>query len=152
MRRLILAVGRCRDKPVQALMDLYAGRCDPPLELIEVEEKRPLGGDELKRREGDLLLAAAGEGCDVIALDPRGRMLSSEAFAAELVRRRDHGVRRLGFVLGGAEGLDGAVLARAGLVLSFGAMIFPHMLARIMLAEQIFRADMIRLGHPYHRG
>jgi 23S rRNA (pseudouridine1915-N3)-methyltransferase len=87
----------------------------------------------------------------VVALDLGGEALSSEGFAARLESWLAAG-RPLCFVIGGAEGLDPAVITRADHLLSLGGMTWPHRLARIMLAEQIFRARAIAAGHPYHRG
>ncbi len=86
-----------------------------------------------------------------MALDPGGQALDSEGFAAALGRWRDGGVRDLVFVLGGPDGLGPAVLARAERKLSFGPMTWPHLLARAMLAEQLWRGASILAGHPYHR-
>ena len=87
-----------------------------------------------------------------MALDERGRSLSSAAFADYLGRRRDEGVADLAFVIGGADGLAERVRSRADLVLSLGAPTWPHLLVRGLLAEQLYRAQSILAGHPYHRG
>jgi 23S rRNA (pseudouridine1915-N3)-methyltransferase len=88
----------------------------------------------------------------VVALDERGKSLDSSAFATLLGRWQDEGLGDLAFVIGGAEGLSPAVLERADLALSFGQMTWPHLLVRVLLAEQLFRAQCILDGHPYHRG
>lgn len=105
-----------------------------------------------KQREGERLIAAVPTGARVVALDERGKSLDSPAFAALLKRWQDEGVGDLAFVIGGAEGLSGALLARADLTLSFGPMTWPHLLVRVLLAEQLYRAQCILDGHPYHRG
>ena len=87
----------------------------------------------------------------LVALDARGQSLTSEAFAARLAKWRDGSAGDLAFVIGGADGLEPALVKRADLVLSLGAMTWPHMLARAMLAEQLYRAATILQGHPYHR-
>jgi 23S rRNA (pseudouridine1915-N3)-methyltransferase len=87
----------------------------------------------------------------VVALDGKGRTLTSAQFARHLGGWRDHGVKDLAFAIGGADGLDAAVIDRAQLVLSLGPMTWPHMLARALLVEQIYRAQCILAGHPYHR-
>ena len=86
-----------------------------------------------------------------VLLDERGQVLSSEEFAALLGRWRDDGVREVRFLIGAADGHDAAARDQADLLLSFGAMTWPHMLARAMLAEQLWRATSILAGHPYHR-
>ncbi len=154
MRLTIAAVGRLRGGPLAEAFADYAGRLKPgrwTLELVEVEERRRLSGPELVAREGELLLAAMPRGAFAIALDPRGATLSSEDLAARLGRLRDEG-SAVAFAIGGADGLDKSVLRAARLSLSLGAMTWPHMLARVMLAEQLFRAQSILSGHPYHRG
>ena len=156
MRIVICAVGRARTGPVRTLFEDYAARIDGTrlfgrVELREVEERRALPAAELKSREADLLGAALPKGAMVAALDARGQALTSEAFAARLAKWRDGGVADLAFLIGGADGLDRTLLEKANLVLSLGAMTWPHLLARAMLAEQIYRAANILQGHPYHR-
>jgi 23S rRNA (pseudouridine1915-N3)-methyltransferase len=159
MRITLAAVGRAKAGPLRDLYQDFADRLNAqgnrgplgPLTLKEIEERRPLAPAELKRREADLLLAAIPSGARLIALDMRGKNLSSEAFAALLSRWRDEGARDLAFAIGGAEGLDDALRASAVLTLSLGFMTWPHMLVRVMLAEQVYRAQTILTGHPYHR-
>ena len=151
MRMLVVAVGRAGRGPVQAQFDDYARRLKPPLELIEVEERRPLPAPALKAREAELLLDAVPDGALLVALDGRGKALGSEALAQKLAAWRDRGPKALAFVIGGADGLDDKVLARADFTLSLGPMTWPHMLVRVMLAEQLYRAGSILAGHPYHR-
>lgn len=105
---------------------------------------------EIKRREADAILAVAPPQALVVALDLGGVAPDSETLAARLAGWLESG-RSVCFVIGGAEGLDGRVLARADSVLSLGPLTWPHMLARVMLAEQLFRARAIASGHPYHR-
>lgn len=151
MRMLVAAVGRAGRGPAQAQFDDYARRLKPPLELIEVEERRPLPGPALKAREAELLLGAVPAGALLVALDGRGQALSSEDLAEKLAAWRRRGPKALCFVVGGADGLDDGVLAKAHFTLSLGPMTWPHMLVRVMLAEQIYRATTILAGHPYHR-
>lgn len=106
---------------------------------------------EIRRREGAALLAALPERAFAVALDLGGESPDSEGFARMVERWRGLG-RRLAFVIGGAEGLDPSVLARADQRLSLGPMTWPHLLVRALLAEQMFRAQAIASGHPYHRG
>jgi 23S rRNA (pseudouridine1915-N3)-methyltransferase len=129
----------------------YAARIVPPPTIVELEEKRKLPPAELKAREAELLLAAVPAGARLTALDRRGAAWSSEEFARRLGAWRDRGLTSA-FALGGAEGLGEAVLSRADDVLSFGSMTWPHFLARNMLLEQLYRAQQILAGHPYHRG
>ncbi len=153
MRILIAAVGRAKAGPERTLFEHYQARLQNPfsLELKEVEEKRPLQGIELKQREGALLLDTVPKGGLLIALDEKGKSFSSADFANKIGTWRDEGIRDLVFVIGGADGLDGKVRNQANLKLSFGVQTWPHMLVRGLLAEQIYRAQCILAGHPYHR-
>lgn len=150
MRIHVIAVGRARGGPTAALFTDYAGRLPWPVALHEVEAKAaaPAGRSQ---REAVLLARHIPARATLVALDPRGRMLSSEALAERIGRWRDDGAADLAFLIGGADGLDETLRARADLLLSFGPMIWPHLLARAMLAEQLFRAHTILSGHPYHR-
>lgn len=154
MRFVLAAVGRFGggNAPERALYDHYAARINPPPVLREVEDrKRGLPVAERKRREAELLLAAVPEGAAVVALDETGRDLSSAELAAWIGRARDGGARDAAFLVGGADGLDAGVVKRADLVLSLGRVTWPHLLVRGLVAEQIFRAQCILTGHPYHR-
>lgn len=149
----LLAVGRARKGPETAQFESYARRLRPPLALREVEVRRATASAERIRQEGRLLLDAIPARAHVVVLDGAGRALSSEALAAHVGRVRDHdGGTPIAFLIGGADGHDDAVRARADLLLSLGPMTWPHMLVRVMLAEQLYRAQSILSGHPYHRG
>ncbi|MFD2264100.1 23S rRNA (pseudouridine(1915)-N(3))-methyltransferase RlmH [Lacibacterium aquatile] len=151
MRRTLIAVGKCRDASVKALFDEYAGRLSPRLALIEVEDKKKPPPPDLKLREGRLILDAIPTGATLIALDEKGKSLDSPAFAARIGKWQDSGVQDLVFCIGGADGLDDAVRQRADFLLSLGALTWPHMLVRVLIAEQLYRAETILSGHPYHR-
>ena len=101
--------------------------------------------------EGALLSRAIPEGAALCVLDERGKVLSSPEFAQALAGWRDGGRQDAAFVIGGADGVDPDLRARADLVISLGRMVWPHMLARVMLAEQLYRAATILAGSPYHR-
>jgi 23S rRNA (pseudouridine1915-N3)-methyltransferase len=155
MRVHLCAVGRLRQGPERALIDDYVTRFDRtgralslgPLSEHEVEDKRGLG----MAAEADLLSRAVPAGALVAVLDERGRTMSSPDFAAQLARWRDGGRQDVAFVIGGADGIDPTFRDRAEFALSFGAMVWPHMLVRVMLAEQLYRAATILAGGPYHR-
>jgi len=157
MKLRILAVGRAKAGPEAALIAEYQKRLHWPLVIEEVEEKRPLSGAELKAREGALLQAgvdrvAKGSGRVIlVALDERGKILGSRDFAARLKAWQDQGAAEILFLLGGADGLAPEIRDQATFVLSLGQMTWPHLLARAMLVEQIYRAQQILAGHPYHR-
>ncbi len=152
MRITIAAVGRLRPGPERELQHRYMERIAWQVDVREVVEKRRLSPSELKRREAGLLAAACPAGAILVALDRGGKEFSSEDFAQRLGIWRDEGVAELAFVIGGAEGLDHGIVKRARLVISLGAMTWPHMMVRAMLLEQIYRAQQILAGHPYHRG
>ena len=142
MRLRILAVGRCRDPAVNELTRRYLERSSFPAELVELA---PRGS------EAEAILAALPAEGKIVGLDERGRDFSSADLAARLGRWRDEGERQATFVIGGADGIDAGVLARASLRLAFGRATWPHLLVRPMLAEQLYRAGTILAGHPYHR-
>ena len=145
----LLAVGRMRDGPEAALFARYNARLRPALTVAEIAEARG-APPEIKRREGAALLAALPARGFVVALDQGGEAPDSARLAVLLERWFGLG-RPLCFVIGGAEGLDEAVLERADQVLSLGPMTWPHLLVRGLLAEQLYRAQQILAGHPYHR-
>jgi 23S rRNA (pseudouridine1915-N3)-methyltransferase len=151
VRLTIACIGRAGRGPERDLYEHYAGRIRWPLALRELEEKRKLPAAELVRREGGLLLDAVPDKAVLVALDRRGKVVDSAAFARRLGRWRDDGVPDVAFLIGGADGHGEALLKKAALVLSFGTMTWPHLLARAMLAEQIYRAQQLLAGHPYHR-
>ena len=154
MRVTICAVGRMRPGPEKSLYDDYAQRFDRtgrvlglgPLDCREVEAKK--GGVPA---EAALLDRALPDNAVIVALDERGRQIASPALADRLSGWRDEGQRELAILIGGADGLAEDLRSRAHLVLSLGQMVWPHMLVRVMLAEQLYRAATILAGTPYHR-
>jgi 23S rRNA (pseudouridine1915-N3)-methyltransferase len=158
MRLIVAAIGRLKDAE-RELYARYAKRCDGagrgmglgPVTLSEIGESRGGTSDIKKADEAQRLLKAAGAADVRVALDEGGRALSSEAFARWLAARRDGGTRELAFLIGGPDGHGDAALDAATLKLSLGPMTLPHGLARIVLAEQLYRAMTILSGHPYHR-
>jgi 23S rRNA (pseudouridine1915-N3)-methyltransferase len=140
-----------RRGPLYDLQELYAGRIVPRVTIVELEERRPLPPALLKAREADLVLGALPAGARLVALDRSGATWSSRDFAERLAAWRDHGSGAIAFAIGGAEGLGAAVIDRADGVLSLGALTWPHFLVRGMLLEQLYRAQQILAGHPYHR-
>ena len=155
MRLHLAAVGRLRTGPERALIDDYLERCNRtgralslgPVTEHEVEDKR--GGGMVA--EGVLLARVVPDGAVLVVLDERGKALSSPDLAALMAGWRDAGRQDAAFVIGGADGIDPALRAQADLTISFGRMVWPHMLIRVMLAEQLYRATTILAGGPYHR-
>lgn len=156
MKLHICAVGRMRAIDTErALFDDYLTRFNRtarplglgPLHEHEVEDRK--GGG--MAAEADLLTRALPAGALIVAMDERGAVLSSPDFAVQLAKWRDDGRQDLAFVIGGADGIAPVLRARADASLSFGRMVWPHMLVRVMLAEQLYRAATILGGGPYHR-
>ncbi|MBE9607394.1 23S rRNA (pseudouridine(1915)-N(3))-methyltransferase RlmH [Acetobacteraceae bacterium H6797] len=147
--RLLVAVGKLKPGPELALFEAYNARLRPALTVTEIPEAKGSPA-EIRRREGAGLLAALPPRALVIAMDLGGHSPDSEGLAA-LMTRWEETAKPLAFVIGGTEGLDEAVQARADQRLSLGKMTWPHFLVRGMLAEQLFRAQAIRTNHPYHR-
>jgi 23S rRNA (pseudouridine1915-N3)-methyltransferase len=151
----ICAVGRLRSGPERELLDDYLKRFDRtgralglgPVSVHEVEDKK--GGG--MRAEAPLLEGVIPKGAVICALDERGKLMSSPDFANMLADWRDMGRGDVAFVIGGADGIDPGLRAKADAKLSFGKMVWPHMLVRVMLGEQLYRAASILSGAPYHR-
>jgi 23S rRNA (pseudouridine1915-N3)-methyltransferase len=139
----IIAVGRLKAGPLQALCADYAGRLkDWHIHIHEIDERKACDA---------LVLDKMAEARYIFVLDERGRSLGSESFAEKLGTLEDSGCGRIAFAIGGADGHGEAVRKKADFLLSFGIQTWPHMLARVMLLEQIYRARQIIIGHPYHR-
>ncbi|MEL6572750.1 MAG: 23S rRNA (pseudouridine(1915)-N(3))-methyltransferase RlmH [Pseudomonadota bacterium] len=155
MRVTICAVGRLRKGPERDLYDDYLTRFDRtgrglalgPAKLVEVEDKK--GGG--MAAEAALLERSLPNGALICTLDERGDVMTSPQFAKTLAGWRDQGRSDVAFVIGGADGIDPALRSKANTSLSFGKMVWPHMLVRVMLAEQLYRAASILSGGPYHR-
>ncbi len=155
MRISIVAVGRLRAGPEKSLLDDYLTRLNRtgrglslgPARIIEVEDKKNAG----MGAEAALLRKALPKGAVICTLDERGRVMSSPDFAQKLGGWRDAGRQDLALIIGGADGIDPDLRAEADFSISFGAMVWPHMLVRVMLAEQLYRAATILSGGPYHR-
>lgn len=159
MRISIFAVGRLKSGPEKDLASRYLDRfakTGPAIGLefsrvIEVAESRASNADTRKREEAALLEKHIADGSALILLDERGKALDSPAFAEMIGNIRDGGKRDLTIAIGGADGLDPALYEKAAAVLCLGKLTWPHQLARILIAEQLYRSVTILSGHPYHR-
>ena len=156
----IIAVGQMRGAGEMPLVEDFHRRIEVSgrqlgisgLSILELREKRGLTGGEKKRSENALIAdALVRRNGPLIVLDETGKSLTSRAFADWLQSWIERGESDITFVIGGADGLDDTIRARADMVLSFGPMTWPHMLARVLLCEQIWRAVSILTRHPYHR-
>jgi 23S rRNA (pseudouridine1915-N3)-methyltransferase len=160
MQLAIIAVGQMRGADEMPLVEDFHRRIEASgrqlgisgLSILELREKRGLTGGEKKRSENALIAdALARRSGPLIVLDETGKSLTSRAFADRLQGWIERGDSDVTFVIGGADGLDDTIRARADMVLSLGPMTWPHMLARVLLCEQIWRSVSILTRHPYHR-
>ncbi|WP_170474293.1 23S rRNA (pseudouridine(1915)-N(3))-methyltransferase RlmH [Ruegeria arenilitoris] len=155
MRISIIAVGRLRAGPEKALLDDYLTRFERtgralglgPVRVVEVEDKKNAGVGA----EAALLRKALPRDAVLCTLDERGKTISSPEFAKKLGAWRDAGRQDLALIIGGADGIDSNLRDEADFSISFGSMVWPHMLVRVMLSEQLYRAANILSGGPYHR-
>ena len=151
IRYRLIVIGKLRNGALKELQALYAGRIVPGPAIIELEERRALPAAILKAREAEMLLGALPAGTPLVALDEHGYEWSSRVLADRIAAWRAGGFPDLAFAIGGADGLGPQVLGRAEAILSLGPMTWPHRLVRVMLLEQLYRAQQILAGHPYHR-
>ncbi len=152
MQIVISAIGKLKkNTPEDLLIQDYLKKTKWSVTVKESEEKKSLSGDQLKEAESLLLLSSIPQGGKIIALDERGKTPSSREFANLLGKWIDEGVPSISFLIGGANGHAEILRQKADYKLSFGRMTLPHMLARVVLAEQIYRAKTILDGHPYHK-
>jgi 23S rRNA (pseudouridine1915-N3)-methyltransferase len=159
MRLMLVCVGRIKAGPERELVARYCERAAAAgrpigfasLDLREIDESRARRADDRKAEEAKAVRSALGSATPFVAFDTSGDVSTSEEFANRLASIRDGGAGVLGLVIGGPDGLDGALQSGAQFSIAFGRMTWPHQLARIMAAEQIYRAVTILAGHPYHR-
>ncbi len=155
----MIAVGRMRSGPEKELIARYIDRARAAgraigfsdVTLRDIDESSARRADDRKAEEARAVLAQVPAGASLVALDEEGELLSSRAFAAALAARRDRGASTTALVLGGPDGLAEEIRAAASLTLSLGRLTYPHQLARVLVAEQVYRAITILAGHPYHR-
>jgi 23S rRNA (pseudouridine1915-N3)-methyltransferase len=151
MKVRVVVVGKARDAHLAASIAEYEARAARywPLEVNEVREETGRSPTEVRAREGERL-AARASGSFVVACDERGDAMTSAKFAAWLQELRES-ARDVAFVIGGAHGLDPAIRAGAGRVLLLAPWTLPHEMARLVLAEQLYRAGTIVRREPYHK-
>lgn len=146
----VICVGRVRKGPHFDIIDDYKKRIQWPLTIFEIEAKSTIP-QKAQEEEAEKILTKINNQAVVIVLDERGEGLRSLDFAKTLEKFKDSGESHVQFIIGGADGLIDSVRDKADILLSFGQQTWPHVLARIMLLEQIYRAQQILAGHPYHR-
>ena len=154
MQLSILAVGRAKKGPLSSLTDEWFNRLPRKGQIIECESRLP-SGHARQKEESEKLLASyqqkAPKSARLIAFDPHGKNISSPELATLIDAYRSEGVMGCFFAIGGADGHHESLLTRADKTLSFGSATWPHMLFRAMVAEQLYRSEMILANHPYHR-
>lgn len=151
MKIVLLCVGTLKAGPEKDLLNQFRARLSWPFEMREVSCRKTGTSDQVKSWEGELLLQAIDPDSIVIGLDERGASLTSPEFAKILDHYRNEGIKSLTFLIGGADGFSDAVRSRCQRLISFGQMTWPHLLVRGLLVEQLYRAQQILIGHPYHR-
>ena len=147
MHIYIVAIGKNRSKPLIALFEEYKKRLSWKLTLKELPSKK----NEPKSSETHRILDSCPDNSIIVALDERGQSLASEEFSNRIEKWQHSGKQNLVFLIGGADGFDPSIEKKANFLLSFGKQTWPHMLVRVMMIEQVYRAQQILSGHPYHR-
>lgn len=151
MKISLVAVGHLKGGPEFDLIQTYRKRLRWSLDIHEVVSKKNLSGPLLKEAEADLIRPHLSSSGLIISLDERGKSLTSQDFAKVLQNHQTHGQGLVTFIIGGADGLCQTIRQQSHHLFSFGQLTWPHMLVRVMLLEQLYRAQQILSGHPYHR-
>jgi len=146
MRITLIAVGRNRQGSLYDLWQDYAKRLSWSLTLIEIDPRK----HKTQIQQNAEILKALPQNAQLIALDERGRSIGSQDFS-DKINTWQHSSDHLCFIIGGADGLDDNIRKKMHFLMSFGKQTWPHMLVRVMLIEQVYRAQQILAGHPYHR-
>lgn len=153
MRITILSLGYFGNSPHKTVFENYAKRLKWKIDLKEIELKnsKNISSEQLKNGEAELILKNLRPSSKLIVLDERGKQFSSIEFAQKISEFALNGESDLTFVIGGADGLSQKILEKSSLKISLGKMVFPHLMVRTMLIEQLYRASTIINQHPYHR-
>ncbi|WP_420335460.1 23S rRNA (pseudouridine(1915)-N(3))-methyltransferase RlmH [Roseibium sp.] len=159
MRFTLSCVGKMKAGAEKDLLERYLDRARKTgrslgvtdVRVVELAESRAQRPEDRKAEEAMALLATVTGAARIVVLDENGKNLTSPDFSQKLEIWKDQGVSDVVFAIGGADGHGSELIARADLKLALGAMTWPHQIARILLAEQIYRAMTIQSGHPYHR-
>lgn len=151
MKMTLLCVGTLKSGPEKDLFDQYCSRLSTPLQVKEIICRKAGSPNQIKDWEGELLCQSIEADSMLIGLDERGKSYSSPEFADLIEKYRSEGVKSITFIIGGADGLTDVVRQKCHHLVSFGRMTWPHLMVRGLLAEQLYRAQQILIGHPYHR-
>lgn len=146
----IIAIGALRKGPMFDQLCNYQKRITWPVQFI-IHESKHRDEKAKQRDEQEKILGSISNSAFVVAMDERGKSLPSLKFAHKIQELQNQGQSHMQFIIGGADGLGDDIRGRSNLLLSFGAQTWPHMLARVMLLEQVYRSQQILSGHPYHR-
>ncbi len=153
MQLVLAVVGRMKRGPAAELIAEYIKRTRWDVSIKELADAPSnMAPAARQAKEAEALLALIDKETRLIALDSRGAQMTSEIFATTIQKFKGQGVRKLVLAIGGQDGFDASVLAKAHATLAFGAATWPHQLVRVLLAEQVYRAYTIEAGHPYHLG
>ena len=148
----IIAVGKLTCPSLRQLIDDYVRQCSWKINVHEILPKKTMAtAEQNKIYQAELIQAMIAKNSTIILLDERGHNLSSQDLARDLQQCQNQGLSSLVFIIGGADGLDPSLYDQAYKILSFGKMTWPHKLVRLMVVEQLYRAEKIIAGHPYHR-
>lgn len=151
MKITIRAIGKDNSKEYKKLCDEYIKRLPWKINIEEVANVKSGSITEVQRKEARNLLTKINKSDYIIALDEKGKKFSSESFSKSLFTQIESGIRHIIFLVGGANGFDDSIRERANLMISLSDMTFPHMMVRLILIEQLYRAFTISQGHPYHK-
>lgn len=151
MRIRVICIGLLKDSAELTLIQTYKKRFHWQLDIMEIPPKKGLSGQTLKEYEAKQILNLVPNESTLIALDERGVSFSSPDFAKIISQYQNQGQSTLYFCIGGADGLHESIRERANQLICFGKMTWPHMLARVLLIEQLYRAQQILSNHPYHK-
>jgi len=150
MKIKIISVDQDKSRQFSDMIAEYSKRLSSKLELVDLHPNQNLNTELQKEKEGQDIIKQLTPGSFVVAMDPHGKQLSSEEFAAT-INAWQLNSKQISFVIGGAYGLSNEVKQRADTLLSLSKMTMPHRIAKLVLVEQIYRAQTISQGHPYHK-
>ncbi|HCK32567.1 MAG TPA: 23S rRNA (pseudouridine(1915)-N(3))-methyltransferase RlmH [Rhodospirillaceae bacterium] len=151
MRYKIIAIGKSKGSDYDSAMQTYVKRINGKPHIEEISIKKEKDPKRLNILENEAIRSAIPNGAFVIALTPEGKEFTSPALAQKIQNLENQSISDTVFLIGGADGLDDQTKSLADMSLSFGQMTWPHLLARVMLLEQLYRAQQILSGHPYHK-
>ena len=153
MKINIISIGKFKKDGYNLLYNEYKKRMNWNIQLKELQLKKNYEGEKLKEEEGKLLIQSCSSNTSskIITLDERGKIISTLEFQELINSYQNSGITDLDFIIGGSDGLSQEVRDKSNFVLSFGKMVFPHLMIRVMLIEQLYRVWTLNNNHPYHK-